>query len=165
MTNFWAGLFQINSSSVKACQRGCCQEETGDILSISLIANLKILCSLLTVSINCNLRLAFKVQLGSQAKMPPLWRVLAGWLMQRHFTNNFSGQGITHTKKGKESQCQGLLPPVYGGINNSIQSIWMCHNLAYIECHAILLPNWLKFHHGCSSWIWGSTDIAIVYES
>ena len=31
--------------------------------------------------------------------------------------------------------------------------------------NAILLRSQLQFHHGCSSWIWGSTYIAIVYES
>ncbi len=101
MTNFWAGHFQINASLVKACQKCCYQRETGSILPSTTMADLTILYSLLTVSINCSMRLAFKAQLGSQAKMLPLWKVLASWLIPRHFTNSFSGQGIIHTQKRK----------------------------------------------------------------
>ncbi len=103
MTNFWAGLFRINSSSVKACQRGCYQRETGSILPSTTMANSTIPYSLLTVSINCSVWLAFEAQLGSQAKMLPLWKVSASWLISRHFSNSFSGQGIIHTQKRQSS--------------------------------------------------------------
>ncbi len=46
-----------------------------------------------------------------------------------------------------------------------IQSFWTCSNPSKIECYAILLWCWLKFHDWCATWVWRFSNVETLYEA
>ncbi len=121
--------------------------------------------SLLTVSINCSVHVAFVTWLESPENTWLLWKVLVCWQIHRNLKITNLGKRSSSLPRGKMPQCQGLSNSFNGGIHDSIQSFWMCSNPSNIEFYAISLWCWHKFHYWCAPWVWRFANVETMYET
>ncbi len=124
-----------------------------------------ILYSLLTVSINCSVHVAFVTLLESPKK--------PGYFEKSWCVGQFRGISKTtylskrssSLSRGKVPQCNGPSNSISGGIHNSILSFWTWSYPSKIECYTISLWCWLKFHYWCTPWVWRFANVETLYET
>ncbi len=163
--HYWLVPFQINFILVEVFLTGCQLNKIGNILLSIIMVDTMILYSLLMVSINCCMHVAFKTWLELPEKPGYFEKSLCvGQFRGISKTTNL-GKRSPPLPRGKVSQCKGLLNSSNGGIHDSIQSFWTCSNPSKIECCAILLWCWLKLHYWYAPWVWRFADVKTLYET